>query len=130
MGPELLQEIATISCINIVTEFKHLGLQIKPTYTATVQASYGTVDEGITSNKINTWYVDLFNRRQLIKTVLIPSFNHIYMSLGFCAEAGQRVDNPILKLLFNIFILFFIYIQGKTRDDEKERSPPWLRVFR
>jgi hypothetical protein len=90
-----------------------------------VRASYGRVEEGITSrcNKINTWYVDLFHRRRLIKTVLTPSFNHIYMSLGFCAEAGQRVDNPILKLLFNIFILFFIYIQRKTRDDEKERSP-------
>jgi hypothetical protein len=90
-----------------------------------VQASYGRVEEGITSrcNKINTWYVDLFHRRQLIKTVLIPSFNHIYMSLGFCAEAGQRVEIQILKLLFNIFIIFFIYIQRKTRDDEMERSP-------
>jgi hypothetical protein len=30
--PELMQEIATISGIRIVTEFKHLGLKIRHTY--------------------------------------------------------------------------------------------------
>ena len=101
-NPELLQEIAAITGIKVVTEFKHLGLQIRPTYDETKQASYMAVEESTTNkcNRINSSFVDLFHKRQLIKTVVVPSYNHIYMSLGYCAESGQRLDNQILKLLW------------------------------
>jgi hypothetical protein len=67
--PELMQEIATISWIKIVTEFKHLSLQMRPTYASTVDASYAAVEEGIAKkcNKINSSHLDLFHKRQLIK---------------------------------------------------------------
>jgi hypothetical protein len=100
--PELLQEIAARTGIKIVTEFKHLGLQIRPTYMEMLGASYAGVEEGIATkcNRINSSHVDLFHRRQLIKTVVMPSFNHVYMTFEYNAEYGQRIDNQILRLLW------------------------------
>jgi hypothetical protein len=100
--PELMQEIATISGIRIVTEFKHLGLQIRPTYGSTVDSSYAAVEEGIAKkcDKINSSHVDLFHKRQLIKTVVMPSFNHMYTILGYYSDAGKRLDNQIVRHLW------------------------------
>ncbi len=43
-------------------------------------------------------YVDLFHRRQLIKQLLIPAFNHVFMDFGHDAQAEDRLDGLVRQL--------------------------------
>jgi hypothetical protein len=56
------------------------------------------VEEGIAAqcNRINMSRTDIFNKRQLIKSVVIPSFNYVFMSFGFCEEAASKLDAKAL----------------------------------
>jgi hypothetical protein len=76
--PTFLQEVARATGIQVVSSFRYLGVQIHATYDESKRASYAAVCEGLTAklNKIYASKVDLFHRRQLIKTVVIPSYNH------------------------------------------------------
>ena len=42
----------------------------------------------------------MFRRKQLIQQVLLLSYNHCYMTLGFDAEAGEKLDKQVTKLLW------------------------------
>jgi hypothetical protein len=56
--------------------------------------------------------VDLFHKRQIIKSVVIPSYNHIFMSFGPCEEVCKKLDSEIIKLLWNR------KIAGETKKGE------------
>jgi hypothetical protein len=101
--PDLLQEVARLTGIQVVTEFRYLGVQIRTSYKESMRASYEAVYEGITTkcNRLYASRVDLFHRRQIIKTVVIPSYNHIFMSFGPCEEACKKIDGEIIKLFWN-----------------------------
>jgi hypothetical protein len=68
----MLREISSLTGIQVVTEFKYLGVQIHATYQKCKEASFGAVHEGITAkcNRLYTSKIDLFHRRQIINAVL------------------------------------------------------------
>jgi hypothetical protein len=101
--PELMQEIARTTGIQVVDGFRYLGVQIRASYKDLRDAPYGAVYEGITAkcNRLYVNKVDLFHRMQIIKTVVIPLYNHIFMSSGPCEEACKKIDCEITKLLWN-----------------------------
>ena len=98
----LMQEIEMMTGIKVVTNFRYLGVQIHASYARSKEASYAVVEEGIKAkcDKINTSFVDLFHKRQLIKTVVIPTYNHIFMAFGLSEAAGDRLDKKIIQLLW------------------------------
>jgi hypothetical protein len=78
--PELLREVSRLTGIQVVTEFRYLGVQIvykqiHATYQGCKDASFEAVREGITTkcNRLYASKVDLFHKRQIIKSVVIPS---------------------------------------------------------
>jgi hypothetical protein len=98
--PELMQEIARMTGIRVVDSFWYLGVQLRASYQSSMRETYDSVCEGITA-KCNRKYasnVDLFHRRQLIKSVVIPSYNHVFASFGHCKEACKKLDFEIIKL--------------------------------
>ncbi len=102
-NPELMQEITRTTGIQVVEGFRYQGVQIRASYKGSREASYGAVHEGITAkcNRLYASRVDLFHRRQIIKTVVIPLYNHIFMSFSPCEEACEKIDCEIIKLLWN-----------------------------
>jgi hypothetical protein len=100
---ELMQEIARITGILDVNGLRYLGVQIRASYKDSRNASYGAVQEGITAkcDRLYASKVDLFHSRQIIKTVVIPSYNHIFMSFGPCEEACKKIDQEITRLFWN-----------------------------
>jgi hypothetical protein len=98
-----MQEITGITGIQAVDGFRYLGVQSRASYKGSRNASYNAVHEGITAkcNKLYASKIDLFHRRQIIKTVVIPSYNHIFMSFGPCEAACEKIDREIIKLLWN-----------------------------
>ena len=99
---ELLDEIAELTGITVVTEFRYLGLQIKASYAGSRAASYEAVHASVQRKfeAINSSFADLFHRRQLLQQVFIPSFNHIFMAFGHDPQWGEEIDKMILKLLW------------------------------
>ncbi len=83
-----MQEIVRITGLQVVG-FPYLGVLLGASYQDLMHESYGAVCEGITAkcNKIFASKVDLFCKRQLIKSVVIPSYNRVFMSFGPCEEA-------------------------------------------
>ena len=101
--PEILHEVARLTGVQVVTGFKYLGVQLRASYQGSIQASYDTVCEGITAkcNRIYASKVDLFHRRQLIKTVVVPSYNHVFMAFGPpCEDTCKKLDAEIIKLFW------------------------------
>jgi hypothetical protein len=98
----LMQEIEMMTGIKVVRNFRNLGVQIHASYACSKEASYAVVEEGIKvkCDKINTSFVDLFHKRQLIKTGVIPTYNHIFMAFGLSKVAGDRLDKKIIQLLW------------------------------
>jgi hypothetical protein len=101
-NPAFLEEVSEVTGIRVVNGFRYLGLEIRPTYGCSKKATFGVVDEGIKDkyNRINTSHVDLFHRKQLIQTVIVPSYNHAFMTFGFCPEVGKKLDQVIIDLLW------------------------------
>jgi hypothetical protein len=87
--------------ITVVTEFRYLGLQIKASYAKSRTATYKAVHASVQHKfeAINSSFVDLFHRRQLIQ-VFLPSFNHIFKAFGHDPQWGEEIDKMILKLLW------------------------------
>jgi hypothetical protein len=58
--------------------------------------------EGITAkcNRLNASIVDLFHRRQIIKTVWIPHTT-TFLCFGPCEESCKKIDGKIIKLFWN-----------------------------
>jgi hypothetical protein len=83
-----MQEIAKTTGIQVGDGFRYLGVQIRTSYKGSRDASYEVVQEGITAkcSRLYASKVDLFYIRQIIKTVVIPLYNHIFMSFGPCEE--------------------------------------------
>jgi hypothetical protein len=61
---ELLDDIAELTDITIVTEFRYLGLQIKSSYAESRAATYEAVHASVQRKfeAINSSFVDLFHR--------------------------------------------------------------------
>jgi hypothetical protein len=51
-------------------------------------------------NRIYTFKVDLFHKRQLIKCGVIPSYNHVFISFGPCKKACKKLGPQIIKLFW------------------------------
>ncbi len=79
-----------------------MGLQIKASYVESRAATYEAVHASVQRKfeAINSSFVDLFHRRQLIQQVFVPSFNHIFMAFGHDPQWGEEIDQMILKLLW------------------------------
>jgi hypothetical protein len=77
-------------------------MQLRSKYAESKNASYRAMEEGITAkcDRLKMLHTDLFHKRQLIKSVVIPSFNHIFMSFGFCEEAASKLDSKVIKLFW------------------------------
>jgi hypothetical protein len=53
-------------------------------------------------DKINTSFVDLFHKRKLVKTVVIPTYNHKFMAFGLGNEESERLDKKLIQWLWTI----------------------------
>jgi hypothetical protein len=100
--PDLIGEILNLTGIKQVEEFRYLGIQLCKTQEASRVASYQKVQENIKSRyqRINSSYVDLFHRRQLIKQTIMPSFNHVFMVFGHDEENERALDGMMVDLLW------------------------------
>jgi len=100
--PQLLQEIAEITGIQIVESFRYLGVEIRQTYLeskeASFQKTYDTLERKF--DRINSTYLDLMHKRQLINMAILPAFNHIFMAFGFDERWGGIIDKKVLNLLW------------------------------
>ncbi len=101
--PELVQEITRLTGIRVVEGFRYLGMQLQASYQDSMRETYASVCEGITAkcDRIYVSTVDLFHKRQLIKSVVVPSYNHVFASFGPWEEACKKLDTEIIKLFWN-----------------------------
>ena len=98
----LMEEIEQQTGIKCVEGLRHLGIEVRKTYKSTVEATNNKIKQQTESKykRINKSFTDMFHRKQLIHQVLLPSYNHCYMTLGFDAEAGEELDKQVTKLLW------------------------------
>ena len=98
----LMEEIEQQTGIKCVEGLRHLGIEVRKTYKSTVEATNNKIKQQTESKykRINKSFTDMFHRKQLIQQVLLPSYNHCYMTLGFDAEAGEELDKQVTKLLW------------------------------
>ena len=96
------QDIEQQTGIKCVEGLRHLGIEVRKTYKSTVEATNNKIKQQTESKykRINKSFTDMFHRKQLIHQVLLPSYNHCYMTLGFDAEAGEELDKQVTKLLW------------------------------
>ena len=101
-APDLLREITELTGIKVVTELKYLGIELRSTHEQSMNASFVAVmgSVGAKYERINSSYCDLFHRRQLIQTVICPSFNHIYMAFGSSKPTEDTIDGMVSRLLW------------------------------
>jgi hypothetical protein len=101
--PELMQEITRLTGIRVVEGFRYLGVQLRASYQGSMRETYASVCEGIAAkcDRIYSSNVDLFHKRQLIKSVVVPSYNHVFASFGPWEEACKKLDSEIMKLFWN-----------------------------
>ena len=97
--PQLLQEIAEITGIQVVESFRYLGVEIKQTYLECKEASFQKTYENLERkfDRINSTYLDLMHKRQLINMAILPAFNHIFMAFGFDERWGGIIDKKSVK---------------------------------
>ena len=100
--PQLLQEIAEITGIQIVESFRYLGVEIRQTYLECKEASFQKAYDNLERkfDRINSTYLDLMHKRQLINMAILPAFNHIFMAFGFDERWGGIIDKKVLNLLW------------------------------
>ena len=100
--PELLNSITEQTGIRVVTSMRYLGVEIRQTFSESREASYLSMNEKLTGkhDRISSSFVDLFHKRQLIQTVMLPSYNHIVMAFGYSEQVGTTVDSSIRNLLW------------------------------
>jgi hypothetical protein len=98
----LLEQIHTRTGIKVVEGFRYLGLEIRKTYANSKDSSYEQVFDQMKRkyNRIHMAYLDLFHKRQLINSVVLPSFNHIFMVFGHDRDWADRIDREIILLLW------------------------------
>jgi hypothetical protein len=68
----MFREVSRLTGIQVVTEFRFLGVQIRATYQKCKDTSFKAVHERITAkcNRLYASKVDLFHKRQIIKSVV------------------------------------------------------------
>ncbi len=101
--PQKLQdEITNTTGIKIVSGFRHLGIEIRDTLENISSDTYEAIKAKISTKMdyIRNSFVDLFHKRQLIMHVIIPSYIHVYMAIGYNNKAGVEQDTEIRKLLW------------------------------
>ena len=100
--PRLLEEISRETGIEVVTQFRYLGVQITGTYEGTREESYRHVQAKVVGRgqRINSAHLDLFHKRQLIKQALMPSFNHLFMIFGHMERVERELDELVIRLLW------------------------------
>ena len=96
----LIKDIEQQTGIKCVEGLRHLGIEVRKTYKSTVENAKILQQTESKYKKINKSFTDMFHRKQLIQQVLLPSYNHCYMTLGFDAEAGEKLDKQVTKLLW------------------------------
>lgn len=100
---ELMEEIHRVTGIQVVDGFRYLGIEIRGTYTQSKEASFNAAycKQNSKFNKIHMAYLDLFHKRQLITSVILPAFNHIFMAFGIDEKWCKKIDEGIIKLLWS-----------------------------
>jgi len=100
--PALMQEISDLTGVGVVNKLRFLGVEIRATYSESLKESFKTVDEGVQAkyDRINSAFLDLFHRRQLICSVLLPSYNHLFMAFGVQQDICDNLDKMVVKLLW------------------------------
>jgi hypothetical protein len=94
-----VQEIHTVySNFQKVSALKVNIAKTTKSRTATYEAVHVSVQHKFEA--INSSFVDLCHRRQLIQQVFLPSFNHIFMAFGHDSQWGEEIDKIIIKLLW------------------------------
>ncbi len=99
---ELQDEIVHKTGTKIVTGFRHLGIEIRNKMEDISIDTYEAVKTRVKTKMdyIRNSFVDIFHKRQLIMHVIIPSYIHIYMAIGYNDKAGEEQDTEIRKLLW------------------------------
>ena len=97
----IMAEIEQQTGIKCVDGLRHLGIEVRKTYKSTVEATNAKVMQQTESKykRINKSFTDMFHRKQLIQQVILPSFNHCYMTLGYNQVSGSKLDKQVIKLL-------------------------------
>ena len=98
----IMAEIEQQTGIKCVDGLRHLGIEVRKTYKSTVEATNAKVMLQTESKckRINKSFTDMFHRKQLIQQVILPSYNHCYMTLGYDSESGGKLDKKVIKLLW------------------------------
>ena len=99
---ELLHQIQVETGIQVVDGFRFLGLEIRSTYADMVNESYASAHtrQQAKYDKIHSSHLDMMHKKQLISSVIIPSYNHIFMALGVHEEWCKKIDDHCVKLLW------------------------------
>ena len=99
---EMLQQIQAETGIQVVEGFRFLGLEIRSTHSETVNESYSAAHarQQAKYDRIHSTHLDMMHKKQLISSVIIPSYNHIFMALGVHEEWCKKIDNHCVKLLW------------------------------
>ena len=97
-----MAEIEQQTGIKCVDGLRHLGIEVRKTYKSTVEATNAKIMQQTESKykRINKSFTDMFHRKQLIQQVILPSFNHCYMTLGYNQVSGSKLDKQVIKLLW------------------------------
>jgi hypothetical protein len=79
-----------------------LGVEIRQTYLECKEASFQKTYDNLERkfDRINSTYIDLMHKRQLINMAILPAFNHIFMAFGFDERWGDIIDKNMLQLLW------------------------------
>ena len=98
----IMAEIEQQTGIKCVDGLRHLGIEVRKTYKSTVEATNAKIMQQTESKykRINKSFTDMFHRKQLIQQVILPSFNHCYMTLGYDQDSGSKLDKQVIKLLW------------------------------
>ena len=99
---DMLRQIHQDTGIQIVDGFRYLGVEIRATVAAMIKDSYGGAHDHQKNkyNKIHIGYLDMWHKKQLISSVILPSYNHIFMALGYDEEWGKKIDNEVVHLMW------------------------------
>jgi len=75
------------------------GVEIRQDYLECKEASFQKAYDNLERkfDKINSKYLDLMHKRQLINMAILPAFNHIFMAFGFDSRWGEIIDKKSLK---------------------------------
>ncbi len=86
-----------------MTELRYLGIQIRASYEESKNATFANVEQNIKHKifKVNSSFLDMFHKRQLIQQAIFPGFNHVFMIFGSNPTWEEEIYKIIIKLLWH-----------------------------